>query len=219
MPDSNGHVLSMLFDTTRFLADDNHSRHHVHVSIEATSTPLSLSDALVPAAAESGSHGGSHEAEDGASHGHDHADHAQEGGGEGHPTTTLDIDFMHDEDLHVHGDRLKHDHSEQARFGAAFDIDLLDETWHMHIATADGFIEIPTSGEIVVWVVGAITFAVGLFALVRGLGRSRDRARRESATTAERFAVGFGQSPIGVVELDRELRLVAVNEAAAELAG
>jgi PAS domain S-box-containing protein len=105
------------------------------------------------------------------------------------------------------------------RFTSEANLDLLGARWSATVQTEDGFVEIPVSREVPLLAAGGSAFAFGAYVLVRELRRRRDEAERRSETSAERFAVGFSQSPIGVLEVNEELRLVSLNDAAEELFG
>ncbi|MEM9519599.1 MAG: EAL domain-containing protein [Actinomycetota bacterium] len=203
MATRNG-VLGYWFEADGFLIDDERDGYPVRSSLVFAGAPAAGHTELDAAA---------------PSHSHDHADDHGHAGGEreshGHETwRPADLDG---DNLHFHAGTIAHDHNNLSTFASTAHFDLLGAHWHLTLETSEGFVEIPTSQEVPIVAISGGVISLGLFLLVRSLRRERDEANRRSAARAERFAVGFSESPIGVLELTHDLVVVSANRAASVL--
>lgn len=128
------------------------------------------------------------------------------------------------EDPHLHGGGVTHSHSGEADFSATHTIDVFGDEWLLTVYTQDAFLEENSGAQAVVVGLAGLSLTLACTCLVTWLNRSRSRidlervaAEDELRLKSERFQVGFETSPIGVVELDPDGRVVTYNRAFGDL--
>jgi len=191
------------------LATDGHQGHHVSASLRATDALQEIAIDVDHHMGPEDDHGGHGDTSSHATADDHHATPTENGTDtQSHPSTST----------HEHADDIVHAHGED-RFGVERDIEIFGVPWTLEVHSGRGFIEAAESREAFVIGMLGTALSLALFVIIRRLVAARRSAELAVETTSARFITGFERSPIGVVELDDDGRVINLNSAAEELLG